>query len=216
MSIPPIAGNTRPSAEGGYVRSGAFWLVVVTLLAVCGWRASAQLPTYTVSVKSPLSVPTSQYGSVTATVTPTGGFTGNVLMSCQNLPAYASCKFPSLDPTVTVNSGAASITFTLNTSAVDQYNAKKMQQRSGMQGVALCMLVPAACLLLFRRRLPGNVAALRGALAAILVFGCMAGLSGCASVKPASTPPGTYNVIVNASYNVNTSASATLVLNVTS
>ncbi len=56
-------------------------------------------------------------GTLTITVTPTGGYTGTVTFSCGTLPAHVSCTFAPPSITLTAGGGPQTDTLTINTAA---------------------------------------------------------------------------------------------------
>jgi hypothetical protein len=167
------------------------------LVALSALTASAQLPSFTLSNNGPIKIASNHYGPVTVTVTPVGGFSGTVLLTCNNMPVHASCKFPNLDQVVPVSGGPASLTFTINTTEVDQYNAKLAPVKLGKRQIALATLfAPALCLLFFARRKSAR-SGLTRLMLFVLALLPLSALAGCAAVYPPSTPPGSYSVIIN-------------------
>jgi len=163
---------------------------------------------------APITLQTGHHSNETITLTSAGhNWSGTVEVACANLPEYATCKFtPTLNQTFQVTANTpTTATFILNTSLVDGYEDGMMTTR--MQGVALCSLfIPAMCCLFWRgkRRKQG----VRFLLLFLLAFLPLAGLTGCGGTQPPSTPPGTYNILIQGSGGVY-NESATLVLTVT-
>ncbi len=155
--------------------------------------------TLTASVPS-ATVASSYPASYILTVTPIGGFTGQVVLNCAALIAaqYASC---SLQPSSVILGGTASQTAsvtinTVTTAAVVQPSLRRLD------GVTLCILAPAAFLFWrFRRSLPAQrwplLLALLCTSLMLLVSGC--GSSGTAVANLLKTPTGTYQYMVSAS-----------------
>jgi hypothetical protein len=187
------------SARRGRTRS-VFSLVglLALILAVSGVHASAQV---VLSNAGPLTLKSGTYGSVNVTVTPPTAFTGTIFITCNttSIP-YAYCIFPNLSNAVAVGGSPVTFSLTVNTSQVNQYQAKNAVKRSA-PAVALCMLLPAGfALFLARKRRIRGLAALQ-MMAGLVVLGAIAGLSGCASTKPNNTPTGTYTLPITGSYN---------------
>jgi len=91
-------------------------------------------------------------GTLTITVTPTGGYTGTVTFSCGTLPAHVSCSFAPPSITLTAGGGPQADTLTINTAA----SASSMVV-SPMNGDRSNRLLPAMFLWL-----PGSLGALAG------------------------------------------------------
>jgi len=187
----------------------------MTLFALGGYGASAQM--FTVSNNGPLSVVSGHSGTFNATVTPTGSFSGTVLISCVNLPVNSECFFPNGNNGLAVNNAAASMTVTLDTATVYNYEVKATPPlRRGLEQVALCSLfAPAVCVLFLGRRRMRITPAIRMMVCALVLLP-LAGLVGCAATKPPVTPAGNYQVTVSATSNVTgVTASSVLSLVVT-
>jgi hypothetical protein len=187
--------------------------LLAVLMAVCGVRASAQV---TMTNAGPLTLKSGTYGSVNVVLTPTSSFSGNVFLFCNTTSVpYAYCIFPNLNNAVAVSGSAVTVSVTVNTSQVNQYEARNAVKRSA-PGVALCMLLPAGfALFLARKRRMRGMGALH-MMAGLMVLGAIAGLSGCASTKPNNTPVGTYTMPITGSFNSglgSVSTTLTLVVN---
>ncbi len=179
---------------------GIFNLIglLALILAVGGMRASAQV---VLTNAGPLTLQSGTYGSVNVVVTPPTAFTGTIFITCNttSIP-YAYCIFPNLSNAVALSGSPVTFSLTVNTSQVNQYQAKNAVKRSA-PAVALCMLLPAGfALLLARKRRMRGLAALQ-MMGGMVILGAIAGLSGCASTKPNNTPAGTYSMPITGSYN---------------
>ena len=91
-------------------------------------------------------------GTLTITVTPTGGYTGTVTFSCGTLPAHVSCTFVPPSITLTAGGGPQTDTLTINTAA-----STSSMVVSPMNSGRTNSLVPAMFLWL-----PGSLGALAG------------------------------------------------------
>ena len=190
-----------------------FPLALLTLVAVLSLKASAQLPGFTMTNSGPLTLASQQYGTVTVTITPVGGYSGQVDLSCGGLPVYASCNFPNSTATINLSGGAVAESLVINTSQINNYQAKS--QHKGLSRIALgTLFAPAAFLMFFVRKRGMKFAAVTRLLLLMLALYPLAGLAGCAAVKPNATPPGTYNFVVYGTFS-GTAADTVVTLKVT-
>ncbi len=150
-------------------------------------------------------------------LTPRGGFTGAVALTCtpQATYAYITC---SISPsTVTLGTGAQTATATITT--VTGANSARVQTpfdlrstSSRLQAIAACLLAP--CVLLVRRR-----AVWRVPLLLILCGVALSGVTGCGSGVGDSRirygAPGTYQFLVTASSTTGVATSQSVTLNLT-
>jgi hypothetical protein len=130
-----------------------------------------------------VSIKQGSTGTTTLTITPLNGFTGQVSLSCANLPQYATCSF---SPAMVVLSSTTAVTSTLTIGTgtlVGEERAPKLPGRSnGGMSLAGLMLLPAGLLagvLALRRR------SLKGVRLAALLLTVALGVSaltGCAKV----------------------------------
>ncbi len=142
-----------------------------------------------------LTINSGSTGTLTVTLTPTGGYTGTVTFSCGSLPAKVSCTFAPPSVTLTPTSTSAASTLTINTSAPPAVATLERTSSSG--SVFWAMALPFALLALARVR------RLRRALPRMMVIamactGLVAtiALSGCGAHNAASATPGTYSIAV--------------------
>ena len=143
--------------------------------------------------------------SYTLTVTPTGGFSGNVALTCAavNPAQYASC---SISPAALSLTGAPlNAVATINTITSVAALTEPLPFRH--HGVLVCFLLPAL-LLVRRRRLPSLLIA----LCAVCIAGC-----GSTSADPNArySPTGTYQYTVTASSTSGVQVTQTVTLNLT-
>ncbi|MES2392386.1 MAG: Ig-like domain repeat protein [Acidobacteriota bacterium] len=130
---------------------------------------------------NPVTIVTLHHATVTVRVVPTADFADTLELSCGPLPEWATCTFAQ--STVNVQGKPAEVSLIVDTSGVPGFYAKEWSGGSTWwAGLAMMPL-----LLLRRRR--------RGWLAAVVVV-ALAGVSGCSSHYPDSTPPGTYTLQV--------------------
>jgi hypothetical protein len=125
------------------------------------------------------------------TITPSGGYSGNLNLSCSNLPTNASCTFTPASLALT---GGNPANFTLSISTELTQTASLL--RRGDLGLALAALL----LMPFRRN--------RKRATALICFGVLVlttAISACGSSSKTTGPttakvsPGTYTVQVSAS-----------------
>ncbi|SNS78129.1 Beta-propeller repeat-containing protein [Granulicella rosea] len=124
-------------------------------------------------------------------LTPTGGFTGTVALTCNPVAAaaYASCSL--LPPSLTLAGSAQTSVATINT-----ITSVAAAPAGRPTGVLLCLLAPAV-LLAWRRRA-------RLFLLAMMVGAMLGALGGCGGGSPANphlryTPAGSYQFQITAS-----------------
>jgi uncharacterized repeat protein (TIGR03803 family) len=143
-----------------------------------------------------LTINSGSTGTLTVTLTPTGGYTGTVTFSCGSLPAKVSCTFAPPSVTLTPASTSAASTLTINTAAPS--TVAKLEPISGSGGsVAWAMALPFALLALARvRRLRRAVP--RMMVIAMTCTGLVAAmaLSGCGAHNAVGATPGTYSIAV--------------------
>jgi hypothetical protein len=135
-----------------------------------------------------------QPASFTLSVTPAGGYSGSLSMTCTNLPAHAACAFA---PATISLAGGNSVSVTLTIATKAAQSASLM--RDGVVGYFFLAFVLVWPICRKRRTVP----------AAMLLLVVALGLSSCGGGSPTSgtpvTPqpstvaPGTYTVQVVAS-----------------
>lgn len=162
-----------------------------------GSFAVSPAPAFALSLASgTLTVASGASGTVDLTISPTGGFTGAITLSCANLPTYASCSFSpvTLHADGSNSSLPSVLTLSTNQSVVALNSRHSLPLLLACNGTALfgMLLIPAT----WRRRNR------LWPIAAALLVGFLLILPGCGS-NPHSTPaqntaPGTYSVTVNA------------------
>lgn len=163
--------------------------------------------------------------SYTLTVTPIGGFSAAVSLSCSALPTGAACSF---SPSSVTPSGSAAVTSSLTISTTGSGSAPGRHTRPsppvGLAGLRLLWLLPAllaglASVMAFEKRRP-RFAVLAGMAAAALLLATLATPAcggGGSSSSATSTPAGTYMVLITGSTPAGTGslqnpATATLVV----
>ena len=173
-------------------------------IALTGQGQIVAQPDFTVTTSVPsLNVGVQGSGTLTATVTPSGGFTGTIAMSCSGMPSHAACSFlpatlqangsnTALNSTITVSTGLA------NVAAVHPAESTLFAGITGVLATGLLGFVFAPMAL--RSRSAGTARA-RIIQALLLVTILCAGLVGCGTLggkTGVTTPPGTYTVTVTA------------------
>lgn len=182
---------------GNGTQAGAF-----TLTANGGAVASAS---------EPVAIP----ASYTLAVTPNGGFTGPVALTCtpQGTYAYISC---SISPsTVTLSNGAQTSIATITTvtgTAVTSLRPPASSFGSTAAAIAACLLAP--CVLMVRQRRILRIPLLM--LLGCIVFSAASGCgSGTGDKRIRYGAPGTYQFIVTASSTTGIPVSQSATLNLT-
>ncbi len=162
-------------------------------------------PTFAITSSGPLTLQTQHHGSVTVTVTPENGFSGEVRLACGPAPQYVTCEWAASQ--VEVSGGAATVKLEIDTSAVLGYESSV-----GLGGGAgLGLALPVCCLVLLVRPRQRN-GIVRLAVCG-LVFCAAGSLSGCSTKYPPSTAPGTYGIpLLGVSGAVQSSGSLELIV----
>ena len=142
-----------------------------------------------------ITIETQHHASLGLTVTSIGGFSGPINLACgAALPPVVTCE---LAPQVNLPAnGSVGTTLTLDTDAVLDFKSsaepgRRHGPRSGWISVAA--LVPLM-LLSFRRRR----SRLHWFMFAGIVLAGLMTVTGCSGKYPASTPPGTYTIVLTA------------------
>ena len=156
-------------------------------------------------------IPSGDYSNITVLVSPVGGFTDAVSLSCEGVPDHAQCVFPQ-GSTVSLADGAKTVTLSINTS--DVYGYGKLVSRSTWPPPAgsrreplIALVLPALGLLGLgerRRRLIRFLLLVWIVTGLIAVMLCM---QSCSGKLPAMTAPGTYNITVTGTTTEGTSLS---------
>ncbi len=143
-------------------------------------------------------------GQAAITVTPGGGLTGLVALSCSGLPAESACAFSPAS--ATSSGGAVNSTLVISTTTNSSLPPFPGGPLPPWLWVALCLLAAAG---MAWRRAPAQAPPRRGRMWAAAGLLCLALLAGCGggaappdppAAKAASggTPAGTYTVTVTA------------------
>ncbi len=173
---------------------------------------------FSLSTAAPnISIPTEHHASLGVTVTAIGGLVDTVDLTCSNLPQWTTCTFHpgslGLNQAPTPSSTATS-TLVLDTDFVLGYAqlhpGPPIRTRGSLAPITFALLLPAAVLLGWRRRirLP------RLLLIALVSVGALTA-SGCSGLYPPHTAPGTYTITITGhaeSSNITRSTTITLVV----
>jgi hypothetical protein len=141
-------------------------------------------PDYTLSTSpSSATIAAGKSATTTLTVTPVGGYSGTVKLSCGPLASGITCTFAPV--TVTPSNGAATTTLTVATTAATSASLKGFSLP--LPGIAWAGLT---LLLLSPRRIRGlNHRLLRASLLIAVIGASLLSFSGCSSSSPSNTAP---------------------------
>lgn len=110
--------HTFPTAAGAFDATATQDVGVAWVMQGVGFRQPAgTLPGFTVAATTPATVNAGSSTTSTVTVTPSGGFTNAVALTCTGLPTGATCAPLSLTPGGSSVSGTLTITTTSATPA---------------------------------------------------------------------------------------------------
>jgi sugar lactone lactonase YvrE len=148
-----------------------------------------------------LTIVRGQTGASMLTLTPAGGFTGTLTLTCGNLPAFVTCAFSKNSITLTGNDQPLQVGLTLAT------DVQQPQLAASPAPVPLNPLLPAMVFLLpagmaglaigdKRKRAPKLRRWLQLCLLLAATGTVAAGMMGCNTGTPWTTPVGTTNVMV--------------------
>jgi hypothetical protein len=145
-----------------------------------------------------LTIQHGKSGTVTITVTPSGGYTGTLTFTCGSLPASASCTFSPASLTFSGAAAAQSTTLVVSTAGatVSSLRREGLPQPASEDRLAL-LFFPLGLIGLAVRRKSSRRA---GLFLCLFVAGLLTvAISGCGSSSNSqSTPPGTYSLKVDA------------------
>lgn len=148
-----------------------------------------------------LSIPSGDWLITTVTITPVGGFKGNVALSCANSADHTQCEFRD-GSTVSLADGAKTLKLTVNTSDVYGYgnkisrSAPPSRGRASGGGVLAALLLPAFGLLGLAGRQRSKVTGFCKAGLVLSFAGMLFGLQGCSGKLPAKAVPGNYSIMI--------------------
>jgi hypothetical protein len=174
-----------------------------------------------------LTIAQGKSGTTTLTITPTGGYTGTLMLSCGNLPSYVTCTFSqggATNNTVTMGSNGQPVAVTLTiqtnvaTARLHAMPAFRPASPQGAPGPLLPAMVfgwpgsLAGVVAAFRRRRKGaktQARVLQLCLLVLLTGALAVGLSGCSGgYTMVSTPKGTSTIVVTAAATANSGQSS--------
>jgi len=154
-------------------------------------------PNFSLTASPPsVSLKAGQTASVTITLTPVGGYTGTITLSCGNLPSYVSCAFK---PTKLIADGSNKVqtaTLTLSTAGPSAGSATSSQSGNTIAAIASLGMLPSLGLGVWlgwrRRRTRGEWLTVLGvscvALALSVSIGC--------GFRTTETRAGTYTLTI--------------------
>lgn len=160
-------------------------------------------PSFTLAANpSALTIAAGQSGTTTITLTPSGGYTGTLSLSCSGLPQFATCTFAPASLSVT---GASPVTTTLTIDTDVATAALRPGERPAQPHSSLAYAAVSFAGLVFLFGLRRRRAAARRFGSALFLFllaavsGSALFLSGCGgSSKKDVTPAGSATVAVSA------------------
>ncbi|WP_157178461.1 Ig-like domain-containing protein [Terriglobus roseus] len=145
-------------------------------------------PDFSVTLSTPsLAVARAHHAEVNIMLKSINGFNGTVLLSCSNLPPFATCNFNAARYAL---SSSAPATLTVETSAAPTYKSSLRPHA----GAVLACALPLSLLLLLR----GRSAARRCLLLLLTTALALASTACSVAPVPAYTPPGTYAITISA------------------
>jgi hypothetical protein len=195
----PMGVNTITAAYAAttdYAGSTSSAAIVTTI------AGGTSVPSYSMTASPPsMTILRGQSGSTTLTLTPAGGFSGAVTLSCGSLPSFATCTFAQNSVTLTGNNQSAHVGLTVAT------NVKQPQLAASRGPAPLNPLLPAMVFLLpagiaglaigdKRKCSPKLRRCLQLCLLLVATGTVAAGMMGCNTGTPWTTPVGTSNVMV--------------------
>lgn len=176
-------------------------------------------PNFSVSMSAQsLNIGTAASGHITATVTPTNGFTGTIALSCSGLPSHSTCSFNPASVQASGNNAAQTSVMTISTGAADiaalehTEGTSLLATSAGMFGAGLLGLVFAPIASHGHDSKSKRTKLVLLIMIAIILCG---GLVGCGTLggQTHATPSGSYTVTVTAtSTNVSHGSTFTLVV----
>jgi uncharacterized repeat protein (TIGR03803 family) len=155
-----------------------------------------------------LTIASGQSGTLTLTLTPTGGYTGTVTFSCGQLPLHVSCTFDPAQAAITAGTTTFADTLTVDTDAkTSAFVNKPTFGTGGGTFAALAMCLPTFLFALLRRKKPRGYFGLVSVFIFTLIGTVI--LTGCGG-SSSKARPGTYSVPVNLTLSGGQSTSVAL------
>jgi len=221
----PTAGTHNLTAV--YAGNGSFTTSTSTPLALV---IDPQL--FSITAPPSFTLETQHHGGFAITLASIGSFSDNIAFSCGNLPPVATCTF-SKDPVALAAGATATTTVSIETDVIPDFRSDLRRPASPREhfmqrtGIALAMLLPFTLLALRCRAhdqrskngdapLPRRIRLLSTILFAIACGAVALSLNACSGKYPASTPPGTYTILITGQgLNTGVSSSANVTFIVT-
>jgi hypothetical protein len=159
------------------------------------------LEDFSVTLASPsLTIETQHHTTTSVTLTSLLNFSGNIALSCANPPPYVTCKFSPNPATLTAN-GTTTVSLYIDTDYVLGYarNESPGDLRAAPLSIAVgLLLMPFSLFASIRARHARANSCFRLLVLSRAILS-LAGLTSCgSSIRPASTPPGTYFLLITA------------------
>jgi uncharacterized repeat protein (TIGR03803 family) len=194
--------NTSFSATGVYTLTASYaGAGTVTGSVSNALTETVVTPAVSASISpSSLTVASGSSGSLTLSLTPTGGYTGTVTFSCGTLPAHVSCTFAPPSLTIAASSGGVTDTLTINTAAPQAAAVSSPFNRSSTINLGLLFWLPGSLTalgVLFRRnRRPSRVRTLLLLLLVCLGLAGVGTFAGCGGASSQNAKAGAYTIPV--------------------
>ncbi len=185
-----VAGNHTVSAS--WAGDATYWPLTVS--------AVHSITDFTLTSDSAVTIQTEHHSPIAIHLASLNGFADNLTLSCENLPAYASCTFANGTMPISANQSIDS-QVVIDTDSVLGYQSHLDGRSRQSYGPALAVFLPGYILLFVRRRIRPGIVALIVGFALLTSTGCggkaaNGGSSGTPPVIPPHTSPGTYTVTV--------------------
>jgi len=182
-------------------------------------------PDYSVLVNpSTLTIQAGQSGTATFTITPVGGYSGTITLSCSGLPTGATCVFQPAQAVLDGSNTVVTAQLTVHTTGASgvlssMHFVTPSERPNGLQLALLSVSVGLIILMLLGTRRTQQSIRCGLGLVMLLGLGCAIaiGLAGCGSTaspapttSPLATPSGQYsaNVVATVSGGANTHATS--------
>jgi parallel beta-helix repeat protein len=159
---------------------------------------------FTVAVsKTMLTIPSGDYTNISVTVSPVGGFTGSVALTCGEVPDHTQCVFPDGN-SISLAHGTKTVKLSINTSDVYGYGNEVGRAVSpespwiggGVDGLLTACVLPTFAWLSLRRKKRGKLDSLKMICLIIVLLTGALSLQSCGGNLPGETAPGTYSLSV--------------------